>query len=121
MACPALAADPVLHVGTITGNEEWGGGSLHKVTGDVTIAPGAQVTLSPCAQVVIKPAAWFYVNGRLVARGDALHPISIKGDGGRFNSIAVRTPGLGYVTSRTAARRRSRAGARPFSARATGP
>lgn len=101
LGCPALTGDPVTHVGSITGNEEWGGGSLHQVTNDLTIAAGAQVTLSPCAQVLIKPGAWFYVNGRLVARGDALHPITIKGDGGRFNSISVRTPGtvdLGYVT-----------------------
>ena len=101
MGCPELAGDPVLHVGTISGNEEWGAGSLHKVTNDLTIAAGAQVTLTPCAQVVIKPGAWFYVNGRLIARGDALHPISIKGDSGRFNSISVRSSGtveLGYVT-----------------------
>ena len=101
VGCPALSADPVIHVGTISGNEEWGGGSLHKVTNDLTVAAGAQVTLSPCAQVVIKPGAWFNVYGKLVARGDAVHPISIKGDGGRFNSLSVRSPGtidLGYVT-----------------------
>ena len=100
-ACPVLAAEPVLHVGIITGNEEWGAGSLHKVTNDFTVSATAQLTISPCAQVVIKPGAWFYVYGRLTARGDALHPITIKGDGGRFNSIAVRSPGtidMGYVT-----------------------
>ncbi len=101
MGCPELTGDPVLHVGSVTGTEVWGGGSLHKITNDLTIAAGGQVTLSPCAQVLIRPAAWLFVYGKLIARGDALHPISIKGDNGRFNSVSVRSPGtidLGYVT-----------------------
>ena len=101
LGCPELAVEPVLHVGSVTGNEEWGGGSLHKITNTLTIEAGAQITLSPCAQVLIRPAAWLFVYGKLVARGDALHPITIKGDNGRFNSIMVRSPGtidLGYVT-----------------------
>lgn len=101
-AC-AVPGGTVTHVNDFTGTETWAATSVHQLTNTFTIAAGATVTIEPCAKVLIKPGAYFYVNGTLIAKGDATHPITIEGDGDRFASLDINDPGtadLAYVTIR---------------------
>src|SRR3954468_5401131 len=101
-ACAAPTGEPISHQVAITADETWAATSVHQITADLTVSAGKTVTIEPCAQVVIKPGVFFYVDGKVVARGDATHPISITGDAAnRFDAIFVRAPGsieLAYVT-----------------------
>src|SRR5438094_3132071 len=83
-SCQEPTGTAVKHQVSITADETWAASSVHTITADLTVAPGATVTLEPCAQVVISPGVFFYVDGKVVARGDAQRPITIKSDTAPF-------------------------------------
>jgi hypothetical protein len=93
-SCPALGA-PVTHSGFLTADETWSGDRPHVVTSDLTVSKGVTLTIEPCAEVRLKKSVYFYVQGRLHARGEETRRIRFVRDveSERFSSIVVQAPG----------------------------
>ncbi len=92
--CPALGA-PVSHAGWLTADEVWSGDRPHVITNELTVSKGVTLTIEPCAQVRLKQGIYFYVQGKLVARGTATKRIRFMRDveSERFAAIWVTGPG----------------------------
>ena len=83
-ACPALTGAEVVHQNDVTTAETWAGdGTVHHVTGGITVRPGATLTLAACAVVKVAPAQQLTVSGtttqpaKLVSLGTAGRPVLI--------------------------------------------
>ncbi len=93
-SCPALGA-PVTHSGYLSADETWSGDRPHVVTSDLTVSKGVTLTIEPCAEVRLKKGVYFYVQGKLLARGEETRRIRFLRDveGERFSSLVVQAPG----------------------------
>lgn len=100
LLCPAPEGT-VEHAGSISGAERWSATKLHRVTSDLTVAAGARLDVEPCTRVTIAANRYLTINGIASLRGEATKPITLTGEGGRFASVVVRSPGsleLAYTT-----------------------
>lgn len=97
-SCPTPTAGPTDHVGYPSADETWTAqGSPHRLTSGLNIGSGITVTVEPCATVELGPGVFLRVEGRLLARGDATHPITFQAGtpGERFASLVIS--GDGYA------------------------
>lgn len=119
--CEPPTGTPIQHDKTIEADETWAAG-VHEVIFDVAVRKGATLTLAPCAVVRVVADRGISIGtadegdgGKLVAHGDATHPITIEGkDGARWNDVLVSAKGqadLAYVTFDSGGGTSSRAGA----------
>ncbi len=93
-SCPAPAGAPIAHSGWLSADETWAAESPHLISADLTVSKGVTLTLAACADVTVQKGYYLRAEGRLVARGDEAHPITIHGEGAdRFAALWVRAPG----------------------------
>lgn len=93
-SCAALGA-PVTHSGFLTADETWSGDRPHVVTSDLTVSKGVTLTIEPCAEVRLKKSVYFYVQGKLLARGEESRRIRFVRDveSERYSSLWIYAPG----------------------------
>lgn len=99
--CPAANGLTIDHHADISANETWAGdGTVHKVSSDITIRPGATLTLAACASVQVVPGKTIRLlsnpgsPARLVSAGTADKPVIVSNVPGSGN--------WGYLYSYTA-------------------
>ena len=94
--CPVPNGLSIDHHGDITTNETWAGdGTVHKVSYDITIRPGATLTLAACAVVQVASGMSFDLRGdpgkpaKFVSAGAAGKPVLITNipGGGNWGSL----------------------------------
>ncbi len=104
--CTPPTNGPTTHDQTISADETWAADDgPHLVTFDVVIKSAATVTIEPCAEVRIDEKRTLTVEGKLVAEGTAVRPITFVPNvaGKKWGTIrSLTTPGaeirLTYVT-----------------------
>ncbi len=76
--------DPIIdHCGTISADETWQAGDVHRITCTVSVNQGVTLTLSPGAIVKFMSETGLFVDGNIVANGtteDQIHFTSYKDD-----------------------------------------
>src|SRR5467141_3494342 len=84
---PSAAATTYVR-GTITVDTTWGvADTLYIATRNVTVATGVTLTITPGTAVKFDPGVHLFVDGRLLADGTAVKPITFSANGS-----AVSTP-----------------------------
>ncbi len=109
--CPAANGLSIDHHSDITVNETWAGdGTVHKISSDISIRPGATLTLAACSQVQVTSGKSITVRGdpgkpaKLVSAGTAGKPVLITNvpGGGNWGYLRNYTPDssadLSYTT-----------------------
>ncbi len=94
--CAAHLGAGTTHNGDITADETWtAAGSPHLVAADKSITAGATLTLEPCAEVRMGAGTSLLAFGKLLALGDATHPITIAAENPTkpFDFVTVRPGG----------------------------
>jgi hypothetical protein len=101
-SCPTTTSGPTFHKYDVGPNEVWTAeAGPHIVEYDVSVRNGATLTIEPCAEVQVAKGKHIQVaypgtpnTGKLVAKGTAKRPITIKGkDGERWADLNVHAPG----------------------------